>query len=57
MTSNDIAILFLISPIIYVIWTMFKPLTKEEKERADAIAKARAQEIQKIYDHKFAWEK
>ena len=57
MTQNEIAILFLISPIIYVTWLMFKPMSKEEKERADAIEKARAIEIQKIYNHKFSWEK
>lgn len=57
MTQNEIAIAILLSPLFYTVYTMFKPLTKEEKERADAIAKARAQEIQKIYAHKFSWEK
>lgn len=57
MTQNDIAIAILLSPLFYTVWTMFKPLTKEEKRRAELIDQARAQEIQKIYNHKFKWEK
>ena len=57
LTQNDIAWIILSSPMIYITWLMFKPLSKKEIERQNFINEYNEIERQKILNHKFSWEK